>query len=316
MTGEIDTRGRISAVGALDVKLETAISAGCKTVIIPNENLSGPGGIERLPEAVRRELLVTDFDTWASGREVYDPERHVLQVVSVAHIMEAFEVARVDRADLDALTAACIEHARVHRSSRRVEQSCPLILLVKGPGDIGDGHFREGLCSNCAGCQVLIPEGLDLPTTEFPAVSESTSLVRIDAGPEGLRGAISTTADTNAGAADLVVVAPYFALLEADIPGLERPRTIQMFANNYERHGLKLKGAKPWIHRVVCRLFHLGPEALESFPLLSRHDGVWVADLGLLSEKYRLDAGRCEEILSGCMQAWLGVIDGGDRVVQ
>ena len=84
-----------------------------------------------------------------------------------------------------------------------------------------------------------------------------------------------------------------------------------MFANNYEHHGLKLKGAKPWVHRVVCRMSHLGPEALESFPLLTRQDGIWMVDLGRVPEKYRLDPGRCEEILAACLEPWLEVIDGG-----
>jgi ATP-dependent Lon protease len=44
-TGEIDTQGRITGVGGLDAKTETALNAGCKTLIVSRENLSGPGGI-------------------------------------------------------------------------------------------------------------------------------------------------------------------------------------------------------------------------------------------------------------------------------
>ena len=316
VTGEIDTQGRITGVGGLDVKLETAINAGCKTLIIPNDNLSGPGGIERLPEAVRRELLVMDFESWTAGREAYDHQRHLLQVVSVAHIAEAFEIARVDRADLDALTAECIDHARDHRPSLRAEQMCPLIMMVKDSGEIDDGQFNERLCPSCSGCQVLIPESSDSPPIEVPGAPEATSLSRIEAGPESLRRAVNeAAADNNAGVAEIVVVAPYFALLEAGISAVETPRTVRAFANNYECHGLKLKGAKPWVHRVVCRLSHLGPRALESFPLLTRQDGIWMADLGAVPEKYRLDPGRCEEILTGCMRAWLDVMDNGAPVV-
>ena len=41
ITGEIDTQGRVTAVGGIGVKLETAYAAGCKTLIIPRENLTG-----------------------------------------------------------------------------------------------------------------------------------------------------------------------------------------------------------------------------------------------------------------------------------
>ena len=62
MTGEIDTHGRVTVVGGLDVKLEYAAGAGCRTVLIPRENLRGPGGIERFPEPLKRELQVLSFE--------------------------------------------------------------------------------------------------------------------------------------------------------------------------------------------------------------------------------------------------------------
>ena len=184
VTGEIDTHGRITGVGGLDVKLETAINAGCKTLIIPVDNLSGSGGIERLPNAVRRELLVVDFESVGLRSEfLRSPTPRTASGARCAH-HGGIEVARVDRAELDALTAACIDHARIHNASRPVGQSCPLIMLVKDPGELGEGHFREELCSRCAGCQVLIPEVLDSPPIDVPGTSGAASLSRIDAGPQ------------------------------------------------------------------------------------------------------------------------------------
>ena len=85
---------------------------------------------------------------------------------------------------------------------------------------------------------------------------------------------------------------------------------MDLFANNYVAQGFKLKGAKPLVNRVVCRLLHLEAAALEAFPLLRRRDGALLPDLGLLPEKYRLDPGRCEELLARFLGAWLSVVDG------
>jgi ATP-dependent Lon protease len=96
VTGEIDTQGRVTGVGGVDVKLETAVNAGCRTLIVPVDNLEGPGGVARLPDAVRSELQVLSFDEWKTGAWEFDPARHAIQVVAVDHIEQAFEVAAVD----------------------------------------------------------------------------------------------------------------------------------------------------------------------------------------------------------------------------
>ncbi len=158
-TGEIDTQGRITGVGGLDAKIETAVNAGCKTVIVPVTNLTGPGGIDRLPEPLRRELQILTFDQWRGPHEAFDPERHRLQVVAVDHIVEAFEVARVDEAELDAVERMCVDHARGAVPLLRGGQPCPVALLVKDPAEIDLESFEPALCEGCAGCRLLIPKG-------------------------------------------------------------------------------------------------------------------------------------------------------------
>ena len=64
VTGEIDTQGRVTGIGGMGVKLETAYAAGCKTLIIPRENLTGTEGIDRLPDALKQELQILTFDQW------------------------------------------------------------------------------------------------------------------------------------------------------------------------------------------------------------------------------------------------------------
>jgi hypothetical protein len=46
--------------------------AGCKTLIIPRENLIGEEGIERLPESLKRELQILTFEEWKGDHEPFD----------------------------------------------------------------------------------------------------------------------------------------------------------------------------------------------------------------------------------------------------
>ncbi len=82
ITGEVDTQGRITGVGGMGVKLETAYAAGCKTLIIPRENLDGTEGIDRLPDALKKELQILTFAQWKGAHEPFDYSRHMLQVVA------------------------------------------------------------------------------------------------------------------------------------------------------------------------------------------------------------------------------------------
>lgn len=310
-TGEIDTQGRITGVGGLDAKLETAANAGCRTVLIPAANLSGPGGIDRLPAPLRRELQVLGFEAWRAPHEPFDPARHRLQVVAVDHILQAFEVARIDAAEVAAAEAACIDHARRIAGLRRPQQPCPVAVLVKDPEEFDGGERPRGLCDSCRGCRLLVPPGSAAAwsAAQRPA-GEHTVISELGSGPQALGGALRRIAgELEPGAPPMVVVAPFFALEGLEPEALELPRESLVFANNYLAQGLKLSGVKAAFNRTVCRLLHFEPEALDSFPLLSRRDGVFVADLGLLPEKYRLDPGRCEELLERFLGAWLEVVD-------
>ncbi|MCU0233908.1 MAG: AAA family ATPase [Thermoanaerobaculales bacterium] len=304
-TGEIDTQGRITGVGGLAAKLETAADAGCRTVLIPAANLTGPGGIDHLPEPLRRELQVLSFAEWRGAHEPFDPARHVLQVVAVNHILQAFAVAAIDDGELAAVERLCTEHARRAAGARRPQQPCPVTILVKDAEEVAGGWPARGLCEACSGCRLLVPEGTaghwpqPLPVAEGgPRVEE------LGREPGALAAALERDAAAPPGHPP-VVVAPYFALQELDLA----PQTA-VFVNNFVAQGYKLKGAKPLVNRVVCRLLHLEAPALETFPLLGRRDGAWLLDLGAVPEKYRLDPGRCEQLLERFLGAWLRVVDG------
>jgi hypothetical protein len=71
-----------------------------------------------------------------------------------------------------------------------------------------------------------------------------------------------------------------------------------------------VSGVKALFHRAICRLLRFEPSALNSFPLLTIQDGVYLLDLHFVPEKYRLDPGRCEELLKRFITAWLQAVDG------
>ena len=234
VTGEIDTQGRITGVGGLDVKLETAANAGCKTVIIPRDNLHGPGGIERFPEALKRELQILTFEEWASPHEPFDYARHVLQVVAVDHILEAQQIACIDNDELKAVEERFVEHAETVAASlaaRRGErQSCPVAVLVKDVSELAETHFMSTLCEHCSGCHLLIPrEGQQTLLGRFPHLAPCVKPLDFDASSGNLAQALESLieAQPKSGApARLAVIAPFFALKDAALGPDRRERSI------------------------------------------------------------------------------------------
>jgi hypothetical protein len=189
-----------------------------------------------------------------------------------------------------------------------------MAILVKEPSELSPDHQLDALCGSCLGCRLLVPSRASGADGEPPA-DEADAIRRLeyDGDAGSLRVAVGRVAEKHLGV-PLVVVAPYFALKEAALESLDPPEGLTLFANNYLAQGHKLKGCKPLVNRAVCRLLHLEPRSLESFPLMSRLDGIWVADLGLLPEKYRLDPGRCEEVLIRALDAWLAAVEARLRV--
>jgi ATP-dependent Lon protease len=281
-------------------------------VIVPVTNLTGPGGIDRLPEPLRRELQILEFDQWKGSHEPFDPERHRLQVVAVDHILEAFEIARVDDAELAAVERICVDHARGVVPLLTPEQPCPMAVLVKDPEEIDEESFQPALCRGCAGCNLLVPEGTAGHWSNLlPSEVRRPRTFEVETGAKGLEAALrEAAAELPPGDSPMVVVAPYFALRELGCESLSLARPVVFFANNYLAQGYKLGGIKGVFNHTVCRLLHVGRPALDTFPLLGRKDGVFVPDLGLVPEKYRLDPGRCEILLRRFLTAWINVVDG------
>ena len=319
MTGEIDTKGRITSVGALDIKIETACNAGCKTVIFPRENLYGEGGIERFPDALKEELQILSFEEWAGPHPPFDYRRHILQVVAVENIVQAFKVAVLDEGELKALEERFTEHARHVAEVLRSASPTPVVHLqafqVKTPAELDPEWLRTLVGESDIAPALLVLPGILETVREQTA--EARGLLRIfafepktqklsDLLEELLRSVQSSSSQPVRAS----LVAPFFLLLRDGIlvkdfvnrPGMEG---LRLFANNYTRQGVKLKGCKPVLNRVYSVLSMLDDRQLNECPFLANDDGVYVVDLDFIPEKVRLDERRAEKILCACMTRWL-----------
>ncbi|MCG6961731.1 MAG: AAA family ATPase [Acidobacteria bacterium] len=313
MTGEIDTHGRITRIGGLDVKLETAGEAGCTTVIIPTENLYGEQGVERFPEALQRELQVLTFEEWRGEHAPVDPKQHLLQVVAVDHIVQAAEVAFIDEAEIDRLENLAAAHGRgaALELVARKDRGCLQLVYVKEAGEI-DPTFPGGVfCEQCEGCRLLtLPEATSMlqesgrrfegPSRMVPLKAEEgigeiiEELLRKDCRDR--EGAVAT------------LVGPYFWLRNLGLDDQLRER-LRLVASNYTAQGIKLKGLKPRLTRAACHLIRLSSKTLAACPFATVRDGILLADIGFIPEKYRLDTARAEAILGRCLSRWLAEIE-------
>ncbi|MEJ2724745.1 MAG: ATP-dependent protease, partial [Deltaproteobacteria bacterium] len=318
MTGEVDTQGRITAIGGLHVKLETAFDAGCKTLIIPKENLVGKEGIERLPDSLKRELQILTYEEWTQDHSPFDYKRHVLQVVAVDHIVQAAKVAFIYEEELDALEGIFPSHARSIcediLKTRKENRPCCQFIYVKDAKELetegSDSIFRQNGKTHF----VLAPELGEDAVKEISDLTAPGRLHLLDPAEGNLTEVIQTVQSDLGELPCISVVAPFFFLKRdgirlEDIPGgvdLERSK---LFANNYTLQGIKIKPCKAVLNRVYCRLASLEPSTVEACPFLGKEDGIFAVDLAFIPEKYRLDVEQAEDLLIRCLKQWLGVVE-------
>ncbi|GKT08755.1 S16 family serine protease [Desulforhabdus sp. TSK] len=323
MTGEIDTQGRISSIGALVIKLETACDVGCKTMIIPRENLHGPEGIERLPDALKEELQILTYEDWQGDHPPFDHTRHILQVVAVDHIVQAASVVFIEEQELVALEGRFIANAREVAQELLKRRSQPgqwfQLLQIKTPGELAPELLQSTVSLSCNGWILLtLPEAREkilhlldqaccrMEVREFDPLGENLSTVLLE-----LREKIP---ECPSSPLHLSLVAPFYLLKRDGISSEAFPSGsafagLTLFANNYSLQQLKIKSSKAILNRVYCHLAQLDPVSLSRIPFLARQDGIHVVDLSLIPEKYRLDVQRAEEILHRCLTRWLSTLE-------
>jgi ATP-dependent Lon protease len=111
----------------------------------------------------------------------------------------------------------------------------------------------------------------------------------------------------------LALVAPYFLIKRDGIsaemfPPGPRFEGLRLFANNYSVQGVKIKRCKPLLNHVYSILALLGPSEIKACPFLTGQDGIYLADLSFIPEKYRLDVHRAENILNRTVTQWLNAM--------
>ncbi|MEJ5375799.1 MAG: S16 family serine protease [bacterium] len=320
MTGEIDTRGRITAVGGIDLKLETAFEAGCKTMIIPSENLRGEEGLERLPRSLREELQILSFQQWQEPHEPFDYNHHLLQVVAVEDLVQAARVAFVEQEELCCLENLFQEHAqKVAPLVRASAEGGLFLVLIKDVEEMDPCLLEPSYWEKCGGCVLLVtpakdPKALDrldplrgwLEVREFDPRSSSLK--------DSLRQILSQT--PRWGQPNRISISAPFFFLQRDgispsaLKADQALGSLRLFSNNYTIQRVKIKACKAILNQVYFQMNSLEDSELEHCPFLTRLNETWVVDLSFIPEKYRLDVQRAEKILTRCLNSWLKVIEG------
>jgi len=322
MTGEIDTQGRIIAVGGLDVKLETAADAGCKNIIIPKETLEDEHGVKRLPEALKQELQILTYPEWKGEHDPFDYRRHVLQVVAVDHVVQAADIAYINPDELAALKKVFVPHAKfvaeASAKSRQDLRTCLYILYIKRPEELELEDLDQPDTEDRP-CIYLMPEAARPEIlAKFPQLEKRILFQDFDESKERLVGIIQEAQkgfSKKPGASlSVSVVAPFFFLTrngitpEAPFPDQDL-NDLKLFANNYTIQGVKIKGCKAVLNRVYRHLSHQAPTCLDACPFLAKQDGIYVIDFSFIPEKYRLDVKHAEKILNQSLREWLLTVE-------
>ena len=319
-TGEIDTQGRVTGIGGMGVKLETAYAAGCKTLIIPRENLTGTEGIDRLPDALKHELQILTYDQWKGSHEPFDYSRHVLQVVAVDDIVQASHVAFIEQEEIDSLERLFEEHAQKALAEVAFAGFKELrAVYLDNPDESDPGLTGADLCSEDHGCIILVRSDLREEILrklgELPAKSVIREFdPRTERMVDVLRETKTAYGDYSPQPLRISLIAPLPFLRKEGIrpEDLERDAVfvgLRIFANCCTAENVPVRDCRTILASSLSYLVKLTDELLEKCPFLAKTDGVHAPTVAFIPEKYRLDGRRAEEILDRCISKWLNIVE-------
>ncbi len=324
ITGEIDTQGRVTAVGGIGVKLETAYAAGCKTLIIPRENLTGTEGIDRLPDALKQELQILTFDEWKGRHEPFDYSRHVLQVVAVDDIVQASEVAFIEQDEVDSLNHLFEEHAEKCLAEATVAGASDFsrlrVIYLDNPEEADPNLFRSDFCLEDHGCVILVRnDSKEEVMGKLSGMCGKSEIREFDPQSERLADVLreikKTYGDQSAPPLRISLIAPLPFLIKEGI----RPEDLEpdagfaglrIFANCRTAENVPVRHSRTMISSSLFFLVKLSDELLEICPFLTKKGGIYAPTVTFIPEKYRIDGRRAEEILDRGLAKWLGIIGG------
>jgi len=324
MTGEVDTQGRITGVGGIGVKLETAYAAGSKTLIIPMENLRGHDAIDRLPEALKQELQILTYGEWKAEHEPFDYTRHMLQVIAVENIVEAAHIAFIDEMEIEAVYSAFDRHAARTAEELARDETAPFkslrLVYLDNPADATPGLFDSGFCARDYGCLFLVRSdaGEDI-ISRLPEPDEMIRIREFDPSVRRLSDVIEECRESYSGPSlpplGISVVAPLNFLRREGIRSRDFPRDAgfagtRFFASGCTVENIRIRDCRDLVSRTYLYLTKLDNELLGECPFLEEKDGIYSTTVGFIPEKYRIDVRRAEEILDRGISRWLGIVTG------
>ncbi len=330
MTGEVDTQGRITSIGGVGVKLETAYAAGSKTLIIPRENLYGNDGMERLPEALRQELQILTYREWKSNHEPFDYTRHVLQVIAVDDIVQAADVAFIDEDEIESLYEGFDKHAEAAAEELRKNEAMPFkrlrMIYLDNPEEADSGIVESGFCDQDYGCTILVrSDSRDDIIEKLPHAGPKLRIMDFDPSSQSLLDLINEARKeyTRSGKPPLrmSVIAPLSflrreGLRSSDFPIDESFVGIRFFANCCTVENLQIHDCRKRVARAYLYLAKLNDQLLRECPFLVEKDGIYSTSVAFIPEKYRLDVRRAEEILDLGISGWLKIMEGEQKEIE
>lgn len=311
MTGEIDTQGRISAIGGMDIKLETAFDAGCKTIIIPMENLEQDDSLAKFKKTMNRRVQILTYGQWKSGEEEFNYKRHEAQVVGVENIVEAAEIALMKQEEIDSIASRFSDLAQFAARSMNEnvgpagsELCLPLAKDMQAAGK-SQANKESYLC-------LMRPDIKRALLTRFPHLERG--LLELDSSTDDVLSALEnilTKYYEETDQAQRLVLLGSYRFLNKVKPALDRSigkdRLIYL-ANNFTVQGVSINRCKALISQMYILMAQFVPEHLKSCPYLKRLKGIYVIDLGFIPEKYRLDVQRAERVLNLSIAQWLDAL--------
>ncbi len=296
MTGEIDTQGRVSAIGGLDIKLETALDAGCKTVIIPFENLTEDKDIEKLSSHLKAQVQILTFQEWLDNKAPFDHERHTAQIIAVEHIAQAAQVALVDSEEIHDVEHSLISHARSQaaafseKAARRLEK----VVLMTDEKDLELLDDNPFLDEFTVVAPPKVAESLMSAMPDGPQVLEFDTVA---ATPEDL---LRYLGNANPAATETLVIGKR-SLLIGLAEGSDHNFTFLALDDAAQK--IDVTAAATTLLKL-SRYFTAG-EDLAGFPFLTESHKVIVPDLEFIPEKYRLDTKRAVSLYKTALSRWV-----------
>jgi len=311
MTGEIDTQGRISAIGGLDIKLETAYDAGCKTVIVPMQNLEQDMPLAKFRKTMNERVQILSYNEWNSQPGSFNHGRHRIQIIGVDHLLEAADIALIKQEDMDSIGKRFSDFAQFVGRMVNLDtdpaghEFCLPAAKAARAGGKGGTNRHSYLCLIRPDIEAAVPTRFPNPGTVLPIFDISA-----DGALEAVESILGKYHDESTRNPLFALLGSYSVLAKARSTldrRIGQGRLIYL-ANNYTAQGIRLSRGRALVSKLYVSVSQSIPKYLDTCPYLKKLRGIYVIDLSFIPEKYRLDVKRAERILESGLNQWVHAV--------